>query len=167
MKINRSFVVAFLSVVFLVTRGPLAEGKRPLPANVQRVLSCVLPIEGEERRFLHLARTSGVYIHYSETGIPRTSQSQLANPPINVIIYSPDQTRAVIRTAYIEGNNVEVSQMPYSLVKKGGDWQVTDGEGGAGTFDAVAYFVSSLSSIPRTFVQVRGPEPSGCENAPL
>ena len=146
-------------------RGEASGGQ--IPPDVRRVLECILPTEGFGRHFLYLRRDGETQFHFSEGGIPGTSDAESSERIVNVTVYGRNRTRAIISTAYLRGTKVEISQMPYFLKKTKYGWEVTDGEGGPGTFDAVAGFVGSFDAKPPMSIRLESEEHDWCRESPL
>jgi hypothetical protein len=142
----------FLSLSALIS----TRGKSVQPGNDgEGALQCILPIEGEARKYLGLSKDAAVEVRLHQGGIPGTSQVESKEQLVTIVLYAKRRSRAMIRTAYIgTGGQVEIGSMPYFLKKTQGVWRVVDGEGGPGIFEAVAAFVTSLNERP--MLRVRG-----------
>lgn len=157
-------LVLFPLFCFCCSGQPLED---QIPVDVRHVLECILPTEGFGRRFLRLPRNATAQFRFLVGGIPRTSEAESSAKIVNVVLYNRNGTRAIISLAYFKGPRVEISQMPYFLKKTRNGWEVLDGEGGLGTYDAVVDFVSGLDAKPLISIRLSPAQHDWCDELPL
>jgi len=153
-----------LTLVVSPTGSFVGRALENLSVNGQHAVQCMIPPAGELRQFLAPTSSADVPLRVHEGGIPHTSQVELNEKIINVVFYSPNGRKAVVRTAYIAtSGQVEVSSTPWFLTRSDHKWVVTDGEGGPGTFKRVAEFVDSLQSLPLQKAKPESKMPEWCK----
>ena len=150
-----------LALALLCAAASAQVATQPQGPDVPLPVRCTLPTGDLGRNFLRLKPQGAVQYRFYPHGIPNTSLSR--ENAVTVIYYSRDGNRAIVDVAFAlpEGKYV-ISSSPYFLVRTARHWSTRDGQGGPGTYDRVAAFVTSLDQAPLSSAPLRRIDTSAC-----
>ena|ERR1017187_7895142 len=119
-----------------------------LPTRIQRAIGCLVSDEFVKRDVLgrlDLRVGDSATVRFHEGSISGTTPTR---DLINIVIYARDGLRAWLLFVAPEEGHFTVVHNGYQLTARGSGWQAGEGNGGLGTYAAVARFAAQLATAP-------------------
>jgi len=126
-----------------------SDGKasKPIPADVRRVLGCVLPEHGDHYdSVLREDTRGGTYFQFSRQPLPNTEDSVTKPKLVTIVFFNRRRTRAFLTVTLVKTDNLETEANPFLLKRhRIYGWMVENGPYGVVTQDLVADYVAKLA----------------------